>query len=146
MKSYILSDMPLDTYVLKEDRFLELQNRFTYHPPIANQGQRYEEIRAKAFELAEFIMRRCPDSRELSLAMTHLEEAVFWANIVKQIKLLEEKQSLTSNTIEDNEELKVIAKDTMADSNKRLKATQEIEKINDTIQERERGGEERKGT
>ena len=26
----------------------------------------------------------------------------------------------------------------MADSNKRLKATQEIEKINDTIQERER--------
>lgn len=35
-------------------------------------------------------------------------------------------------------ELEVIAKDTMADSNKRLKATQEIEKINDTIQERER--------
>ena len=32
----------------------------------------------------------------------------------------------------------MIAKDTMADSNKRLKATQEIEKINDTIQERER--------
>lgn len=35
-------------------------------------------------------------------------------------------------------ELEVTAKDTMADSNKRLKATQEIEKINDTIQERER--------
>ena len=35
-------------------------------------------------------------------------------------------------------EQEVIAKDTMADSNKRLKATQEIEKINDTIQERER--------
>lgn len=72
--------MPRDMYVPKEDSYLELKNRFIFHPAIANQAERYEEIRTKAFELAEFIMRRCPGGREYALAMTHLEEAVFWAN------------------------------------------------------------------
>jgi len=58
----------------------DIENNFTYHPPIGDQAQRYEDIRAKAKGLAYFIETRCPESRERSLAMTKLEEAIMWAN------------------------------------------------------------------
>ena len=58
----------------------DLDNRFTFHPVQGDQGETYSAIRAKAKEFAEFIDARCPDSRELSLAVTHIEESVFWAN------------------------------------------------------------------
>ena len=58
----------------------DLENTYTYHAPKANQPQRYEQIRAKAKELAQLIEQNCPDSREKSLAHTKLEEAVMWAN------------------------------------------------------------------
>lgn len=58
----------------------DLVNRFTYHPPKATQPQRYEDIRKDALEFAYTVDALCPDSREKSLAMTHLEDAVFWAN------------------------------------------------------------------
>lgn len=53
---------------------------FTYHAPHGDQGQRYESIRDRAGRLALTFNQYCPPSRELSLAMTKLEEAVFWAN------------------------------------------------------------------
>ena len=58
----------------------ELANRFTYHPPRPDQVNRYQDIREHARALANMLDRHCPDSREKSLAMTHLEEAVMWAN------------------------------------------------------------------
>lgn len=58
----------------------DLNNRFTYHKPINDQTQRYEDIRRNAYTLAQFLVVSCPDSRELSLALTNLEQAVFWAN------------------------------------------------------------------
>lgn len=58
----------------------DLKNRFTYHAPKDNQPDRYVTIRDMARELAEQINELCPDSREKSLAVTHIEEAVFWAN------------------------------------------------------------------
>lgn len=60
----------------------ELANRFTYHPPIAafKQAERYENIRQEAHNFAQYLNEVVPDSRELSLAITHLEEAVYWAN------------------------------------------------------------------
>jgi hypothetical protein len=58
----------------------DLENRFTYHPPKNNQAARYETLRSQAKELAYAIDGACPDSREKSLALTHLEEAVMWAN------------------------------------------------------------------
>lgn len=58
----------------------EIERNFTYHPPKGNQPQLYEEIRNNAKELALFINDVCPDSREKSLALTHLETAVMWAN------------------------------------------------------------------
>lgn len=58
----------------------DLENRFTYHAPKENQAARYSAIRAEVRDLALYLGENCPPSRELSLALTHLEEAVFWAN------------------------------------------------------------------
>jgi hypothetical protein len=58
----------------------DLVNRFTYHPPKNDQTERYESIRHEALRLAHHINERTPPSREQSLALTHLEDAVMWAN------------------------------------------------------------------
>ena len=58
----------------------ELEIRFTYHPPKEGQPEKYEALRAKALEMARMIRDNCPESRELALALTNLEQAVFWAN------------------------------------------------------------------
>jgi len=57
-----------------------LKNRFVYHTPKENQPQKYQNIRDNARAFAELIDAMCPDSREKSLAITALEEAVMWAN------------------------------------------------------------------
>ena len=58
----------------------DINNRFTYHSPKNDQPQRYEELRALAKVLALSILERVPESREQSLALTNLEQAIFWAN------------------------------------------------------------------
>lgn len=58
----------------------ELERRFTYHAPKGNQPARYERIRAMAKNFAYALDQMCPDSREKSLALTHLEDATMWAN------------------------------------------------------------------
>ena len=58
----------------------ELQTRFTYHAPKPGQPELYESLRSKARELAQLFAELCPESRELALAHTNLEQAVFWAN------------------------------------------------------------------
>ena len=58
----------------------DLMNRFSYHKPIDDQDYRYKEIRNAALTFAELLGDYCPASRELSLALTKLEEAVFWGN------------------------------------------------------------------
>jgi hypothetical protein len=58
----------------------ELDTRFTHHPPKGDQTERYSAIRDQAKKLAEKIVYSTPESREQSLAITKLEEAVMWAN------------------------------------------------------------------
>jgi hypothetical protein len=58
----------------------DLLKRFTYHAPKGNQAQRYEKMREWGLHVASFIQENCPDSREKSLAITKLEEAIMWAN------------------------------------------------------------------
>lgn len=58
----------------------QIDNAFTYHAPKGDQPQRYDVIRTTARQFAMKIEDLCPDSREKSLAMTKLEEAVMWAN------------------------------------------------------------------
>ena len=58
----------------------DLDEVFVYHPPFGTQTDRYVELRAVAKTLAASILMHCPPSRERSLALTHVQEAVMWAN------------------------------------------------------------------
>lgn len=58
----------------------EVDSIFTYHPPQEGQPARYEALRAKARELAHLIVTSCPQCREQSLALTHLQECTMFAN------------------------------------------------------------------
>jgi len=57
-----------------------LERDFTYHAPQEGQPVRYEMIREQAKRFAIMILTATPASREQSLALTNLEQAVFWAN------------------------------------------------------------------
>lgn len=59
---------------------MNLESRFTYHPPKDGQPERYVAIRDKARELASLIEMSCPDSRERDTAIDRLDECVMWAN------------------------------------------------------------------
>ena len=58
----------------------DLDNRFTYHPPTDEQVVLYEQLRESARYMAHLIVNNCPNSRERSLALTHLDETVMWSN------------------------------------------------------------------
>jgi hypothetical protein len=58
----------------------DLDKRFTYHSPKTDQPERYVLIRNTAKSFGLLIIDKCPKSRERSLALTKLEEAVMWAN------------------------------------------------------------------
>lgn len=58
----------------------QFENNFSYHAPKNGQTERYELIREKAKQLAYLIDGNCPNSREKSLAITNLEQAMMWAN------------------------------------------------------------------
>ena len=58
----------------------ELDKRFTYHAPKGDQAERYTALRASARLFAMAIVSNTPESREQSVALTNLEQAVFWAN------------------------------------------------------------------
>jgi len=57
-----------------------IENDFSYHAPFGNQAARYVDLRQFAKSFAHYIAERTPPSREQSLALTNLEQAVFWAN------------------------------------------------------------------
>ncbi len=59
----------------------DLRNRFDYHTP-STEGIKllHEAIRNNLLDLAAQLNRALPDCREKSLAITKLEEAMFWAN------------------------------------------------------------------
>lgn len=62
------------------DTMNDLDHRFTYHAPKPGQPEKYVAIRDKAKDLAVLITDSSVASRERSLALTKIEEAVFWAN------------------------------------------------------------------
>lgn len=59
----------------------DIENRFTYHPPKdAAAVQAHEAVRAALKTTAHFVAGAIPAGREAALALTKLEEAMFWAN------------------------------------------------------------------
>lgn len=62
------------------DTMNDLDKRFTYHPPTEDQAKSCAAVREKAKEFATLVCDYTKSSRERALALTHIEEAVFWAN------------------------------------------------------------------
>lgn len=67
-------------YEISKEEEQRLNNVFVYHSPKEDQNERYVLLRDKAKELAFLIVGNTPKSREQSLALTKLEEAIFAAN------------------------------------------------------------------
>jgi hypothetical protein len=56
------------------------ERAFTYHAPTVTQIPRFALIRSEANRLAQVLNTNCPPSRELSLALTHLDQVVMFGN------------------------------------------------------------------
>lgn len=58
----------------------ELDNRFRYHKPDAEKSQRHSAVTELTLQLAKELRDLCPEGRNLSLALTHLEDVRMRAN------------------------------------------------------------------
>lgn len=60
----------------------ELAHRFQFHPADSdNKKEAHESVRSACLECAqELVAQTGAQSREQSLAVQHLEQAMFWAN------------------------------------------------------------------
>jgi hypothetical protein len=58
----------------------DLKNRFAYHRPTGNKADKHEAVREAIHDAATMVVGLTPYSREQSLALTALEEAMMWAN------------------------------------------------------------------
>jgi hypothetical protein len=58
----------------------ELENRFSYHAPDEEKADLHANMRSLFGQVAGYINRFMPESREKSVVITKLEEAMFWTN------------------------------------------------------------------
>lgn len=59
----------------------DLRNRFDFHPALTEEKRNeHTSIRQEHLRLALDLLARLPHCRETSLAITKLEESMFWAN------------------------------------------------------------------
>lgn len=58
----------------------DIDNRFDYHRPNDEKVIAHENVRESCKAVAHYIDAAVPPGREKSLALTKLEEAMFWAN------------------------------------------------------------------
>lgn len=67
-------------YTPSEKQLAQNAKAFKYHAPKDGQSERYERIRDAFGFLAHLLVTNCPESRELSIALTDLEKANMMAN------------------------------------------------------------------
>ncbi len=78
-KGLIMSNEP--KYVPSETDVKKVENGLSYHlMKDTEQGNRYADNRAAALNFAQVLQANCPPGRELSLAITNLQQALMWAN------------------------------------------------------------------
>ncbi len=66
---------------VRDDMQARVENDFAFHPADeTNGGVEHDLVRAKCGVLALFILHNVPAGREKALALTKVEEAMFWAN------------------------------------------------------------------
>lgn len=59
----------------------ELKNRFHYHAPTTTERREaHDTVRAACYGLADMLNAKVPEGREKALAITNLEQVMFWAN------------------------------------------------------------------
>jgi hypothetical protein len=58
----------------------QLDNWFSYHPPLNGQADTYARLRAGAKQYAELIVASCPPSADRTAALRKLREVVYTAN------------------------------------------------------------------
>lgn len=59
----------------------DIDNRFAFHPATTDEKKNaHTSVRENCRLLAHFINNSLPDGREKSLAITGLEEVMFWGN------------------------------------------------------------------
>jgi hypothetical protein len=64
-----------------------IERDFSFHPATTEERRdEHSSVRVKCKDLAHFIADKVPPGREQALALTHVEEAMHWANagIAKQ--------------------------------------------------------------
>lgn len=72
-------------YTPSDKLIVRIDNDFCFHPadknaPHGDQEGRYASVRRRCRELAHELVTLAPESRELSLALSKLEEVMFWTN------------------------------------------------------------------
>ena len=65
---------------MNRDLVERIVNDFGFHPATDITRPKHELVRRQCRALAAILIDTCPSSRELSLALTHLEEVMFWSN------------------------------------------------------------------
>lgn len=59
----------------------DIEHRFAFHAATTEEKRdAHTSVRQQCRQLADFLNDKLPDGRELSLAITHLEEVMFWGN------------------------------------------------------------------
>ncbi|MFE4057415.1 hypothetical protein ACFXP3_14145 [Streptomyces sp. NPDC059096] len=59
----------------------DLAHRFNFHPATTDEKRdAHATVRTACHGLAELFDQLCPEGREQALAVTKIEEAMFWAN------------------------------------------------------------------
>ena len=59
----------------------DIEHRFAFHAATTEEKRdAHTSVRQACRRLADFINEYAPDGREKSLAITHVEEAMLWAN------------------------------------------------------------------
>lgn len=59
----------------------DITHRFAFHAATTEEKRNeHTSVRENCHQLAQFLNDKLPEGREKSLAITHLEEVMFWGN------------------------------------------------------------------